>query len=479
MQKINFFKIQFFIVFFLCLSFFVFADEIKLKSGRIIKGEIISKDEKKTVILCNGTNITILNDQILSYQRGNEPSLTSTTLPEVSASVTTSTRISPEEKTAIMEAIEKEDKEMMERLLSSKPALANCRAKYKRITGYRPLHAAIRKGNKELVELLINKGADVNGRDLRGNTPLMTTLWSETSDMNIKREMAELLINKGAKVNAKDANGWTPLHNAVNKGNKIMVELFIAKGADVNARTSKAENCSFGRDPNTKQFIGYTVTAGSTPLTIAKLYRDKLDRDEGIIKILENYGGQEINEPLPQEPPNFIIPSDTNVSVRQAPSNASLIASPEGTMMESVNIFHKNKMALDIIELLISGNGDAGELYVFTEPKKEFTLGVTVYYRVDSPTKLAANIKPDIDDVNKQAESLGLKNLYSVTTHFDTQTRPGYSDVNGEGKITFTLTSWAPSDPGDYDKILSIGLFDPKTWSTIVIKEYPFVLVVK
>ena len=46
-----------------------FADEVKLKSGRVIKGEIISQDEKKTVILCNGVNITINNDEILSVQK--------------------------------------------------------------------------------------------------------------------------------------------------------------------------------------------------------------------------------------------------------------------------------------------------------------------------------------------------------------------------------------------------------------------------
>ena len=50
--------------------------------------------------------------------------------------------------------------------------------------------------------------------------------------LNDHKEIVELLIGKGADVNVKADNGWTPLHNAI--GNEI-VELLIAEGADVNA----------------------------------------------------------------------------------------------------------------------------------------------------------------------------------------------------------------------------------------------------
>ena len=48
------------------------------------------------------------------------------------------------------------------------------------------------------------------------------------------KEVAELLIAKGADVNAVVTNVGTPLHFAAIGGQKEIAELLIAKGADVN-----------------------------------------------------------------------------------------------------------------------------------------------------------------------------------------------------------------------------------------------------
>jgi len=54
--------------------------------------------------------------------------------------------------------------------------------------------------------------------------------------MHGNKEIVELLIAKGADVNVKFGNGMTPLHYAALRGRKEIAELFIANGADVNAK---------------------------------------------------------------------------------------------------------------------------------------------------------------------------------------------------------------------------------------------------
>jgi len=102
-----------------------------------------------------------------------------------------------------------------------------------------PLHLAAFGGRKEIVELLISKGADVNSRTMwnpkhkTGWTPLLYAV-----DHGHK-EVAELLIAKGADVNAKVDVGGTPLHFAAALDHKEIVELLIAEGADVNGKSRR------------------------------------------------------------------------------------------------------------------------------------------------------------------------------------------------------------------------------------------------
>ena len=72
-------------------------------------------------------------------------------------------------------------------------------------------HAA-KHGHNEIAELLIENGADVSAKSLKGLTPL------HYAAANGHKEIAELLIAKGADVNAKSEDGWIPLLYAVAEG---------------------------------------------------------------------------------------------------------------------------------------------------------------------------------------------------------------------------------------------------------------------
>ena len=98
-----------------------------------------------------------------------------------------------------------------------------------------PLQMAAGEGQKEIAELLIAKGADVNAMTADGLTALFAAI------LGPHKEIAELLIAKGADVNARGFLGMTPLHAEAMEGNKEIAELLIAAGADLNAKAESGE----------------------------------------------------------------------------------------------------------------------------------------------------------------------------------------------------------------------------------------------
>ena len=87
------------------------------------------------------------------------------------------------------------------------------------------LRSAARSGNKEMAEFLIMSGADVNARDNDGLTVLMYAVFCEQKDT------AGLLVKLGANVNAKDYDGWPALMYARNHRRDDIADLLRAAGA--------------------------------------------------------------------------------------------------------------------------------------------------------------------------------------------------------------------------------------------------------
>jgi ankyrin repeat protein len=146
-----------------------------------------------------------------------------------------------------------------------------------------PLMAAIYENNYGIVELLINKGADVNYENKNGKTPLLAAIDNSNREKHEKEkgkennyevscdivkllidkganvsalnkdginpiehaiygnnyEIMDLLFEKGVKINDKNGSGNTPLHLAVYRNNLAMVNFLIGKGADINEINAK------------------------------------------------------------------------------------------------------------------------------------------------------------------------------------------------------------------------------------------------
>ena len=106
------------------------------------------------------------------------------------------------------------------------------------VEGYTALMLASREGYKKIVELLLENGADVNvkGYDMHDNVTALHYA-SKRGD----EEIVKLLIEKGANVNSKDLDDYTALHIVSLNGHDEIVKLLIEKGADVNAKTDQDE----------------------------------------------------------------------------------------------------------------------------------------------------------------------------------------------------------------------------------------------
>ena len=97
--------------------------------------------------------------------------------------------------------------------------------------GYTPLHLCLfASRHKELMQLLVAKGADVNAQASSGATPLLFAVLRDQPD-DVK-----FLIDKGANVNLTDAYGGTILDAALQMQFGSMIQILVDKGADVNAK---------------------------------------------------------------------------------------------------------------------------------------------------------------------------------------------------------------------------------------------------
>ncbi len=101
------------------------------------------------------------------------------------------------------------------------------------------LTLAIKRGYLETVRLLIERGADVNATDNDGLTPLMQVIKKNYNGAGYL-DTVNLLIKNKANVNAQDNNGLTALMLAMQKDNAAgsldLARLLVEKGADINAK---------------------------------------------------------------------------------------------------------------------------------------------------------------------------------------------------------------------------------------------------
>ena len=88
--------------------------------------------------------------------------------------------------------------------------------------GFTPLHYACQKGTRDIVSMLIDKGADACACSNDSVTPLHMCSRSGNKDV------IRMLIEAGADLNATDRNGRTPLMAMASEGKVDAAKMLLA-----------------------------------------------------------------------------------------------------------------------------------------------------------------------------------------------------------------------------------------------------------
>ncbi|XP_071454276.1 ankyrin repeat domain-containing protein 49-like [Hetaerina americana] len=106
--------------------------------------------------------------------------------------------------------------------------------------GYTPLHRACYNGHEDVVEYLLEKGADIKAATSDGWQPLHSACnWNFS-------QCASLLLDHGADINAVTNGGLTPLHLASANSNarETLILLLLNPFLDPNIRNNSGETAS-------------------------------------------------------------------------------------------------------------------------------------------------------------------------------------------------------------------------------------------
>ena len=144
--------------------------------------------------------------------------------------------------------------------------------------GLTPLHHAARCGHIELIEFLVDRGADLEAANRHGHVPLsvaveenqiesVVCLLDRGAEPNARGghyhgtvlhravlhrslPIVVALLNAGADPNRKDANGKTPLHDAIGVGNqRLVAALLNSPRISLTLRSGKTKYSEKGETP--------------------------------------------------------------------------------------------------------------------------------------------------------------------------------------------------------------------------------------
>lgn len=124
----------------------------------------------------------------------------------------------------------------VEELLRNDPSLAGAWSP----DGFTALHLAAFFRHENCVKLLIEKGSDLSAHSQNH----MSVAPLNSAAASGQREIVELLLDHGAEIDACQSGGFAPLHSAAHNGDEPLVELLLARGASSGLETNEGKKAA-------------------------------------------------------------------------------------------------------------------------------------------------------------------------------------------------------------------------------------------
>ncbi len=213
------------------------------------------------------------------------------------------------------------------------------------------IHDAAKKGDIEAIKQYLADNANVNSKDSKGMTPL------HAAAIRNHKEIAQLLIAEGADVDCRaESDDTTPLHQAAGGGHKSVCELLIQNGSDINAI------CKFGSPLDVSIHFNQDETAELLKRLGAKhknLYFAVRAKDEESVKELLSNGANVNSRNNPLQSTSLIYASlkgYTNITKILISNGAEV----NDMIVNKLTALHaaSSKGHLEIVDILINNNAD-------------------------------------------------------------------------------------------------------------------------